>query len=198
MSTQPAENQNCLFSDGNQSRFQRGIIFTGTILTPAVCCIFWERLWFAVQEMTGILAMDIIGSSLGKYVFDGSTSGVEKVHLLLQSAGWQSPWNMVAVIFPNTFPLYFLSDAAIWSTVSWELIEGHSRHTPTYTFVFFLQRQMFYIMCWEKQTVNSCLATACLTGFPAGQTLVQTQVETPFLGITFSLFVLVTLFRYLK
>lgn len=31
--------------------------------------------------------MDIMASSLGKSVFDGSTSGVEKVHLLLQSTG---------------------------------------------------------------------------------------------------------------
>lgn len=78
---------------------------------------------------------------------------------------------MVAVTFPNIFPFYFLSDAAISSTVSWELIEGHSRHTPTYTFVFFLQRQMFYTTYQEKQTVNSFQATACLTGFPGGQTL---------------------------
>lgn len=88
---------------------------------------------------------------------------------------------MVAVIFPNIFPFYFLSDAAISSTVSWELIEGHGSHTPTYTFVFFLHRQMFYITYWEKQT-----------GFPGGQTLVQTKVQNPLLGISFPLFVLVT------
>lgn len=104
---------------------------------------------------------------------------------------WQSTWNMVAFIFPNIFPFCFLSDAAISSTVSWELIEGHSRHTPTYTFVFFLQRQIFYITYQEKQTVNSCQATACLPGFPGGHSLVQTQVQNPFLGISFSLFVLV-------
>lgn len=38
---------------------------------------------------------------------------------------------MVTVILPNSFLLYFLLDAVISSTVSWELIEEHSRHSPT-------------------------------------------------------------------
>jgi len=45
---------------------------------------------------------------------------------------------MVATILPNIFELYFLLDALISSTVSWELIEGHSSDTPTYIFFCFL------------------------------------------------------------
>lgn len=45
---------------------------------------------------------------------------------------------------------------------------------------------MFDITYWEKLIVNSFLATACLTEFPAGHTVVQTQVENPHLGIVFS------------
>lgn len=84
---QAAEKENCLFSGGVQSGFYSCVIFIRTILTLFVCCILWERVWLAVPEMTGIWVMYIMWNILGKSVFDGSTSRVDKVHLLLQSTG---------------------------------------------------------------------------------------------------------------
>lgn len=36
---------------------------------------------------------------------------------------------------------------------------------------------MFYIKYWEKLIVDLILATACLTGLPAGQIVVQAQTQ---------------------
>lgn len=103
---------------------------------------------------------------------------------------------MVAVILPNISLLYFLLDAIISSTVNWELIEGHSRHPPTYTYFCFLFAKIDALHYMLGKAVCEFLSSRCMSNrVPCWTDCVQTQtqVENPLLGIGFSLFVPVTL-----
>lgn len=87
--------------------------------------------------MTGILAMDIIGSSLGKYVFDGSTSGVEKVHLLLQSAGVTITMKYGCCYFPKYLSIIF--SLRCCNLKHCELgVDRGTQQTHTYVYICFL------------------------------------------------------------
>lgn len=77
--------------------------------------------------------------------------------------GWQSTWNMVAVILPNISLLYFLLDAIISSTVNWELIEGHSRRPPTYTYFCFLFAKIDALHYMLGKAVCEFLSSRCMS-----------------------------------